>query len=289
MPIPIPDLDDRNYDQLYKEITGLITRYFPDFTNIGPSDPAMTLNELYCYIFANASSQINQITAETRLNFGVLLGIDKVYGRPPEEAQKLALAALAGIDRAITAKDIITIIKKTSGDPLAGYSEPVTRAFVLPGEQVKVFVVQKGAVTGGITAGHKGDLRRLYTCLRKTCPIGARFLLQHAPVLNFDLTAEISKYRDSTIPESNLISEVKNTLNNFFDPLKGGSTGTGWEFGRTISRSEIYSLLEGIKGIDHLKSLRIKASLDPNYTGADELQPPVGGLVKLKSLSVTVK
>ncbi|MCL1872566.1 MAG: hypothetical protein FWF85_00430 [Clostridiales bacterium] len=288
MPIPIPDLGDRNYDQLLSETSRVIDRYFPEYSDIGPSDPATTVNELFCYLFDIASSQLNRISAETRLNFAVLLGIEKVYGRPPEEAVRLALNSLSRIERAVTADDIVTVIKNTSQTPKAGYSEPVVRAYVLSGAPVTVFVVQKGAVTGGITTGHKQDLILLYKALRTSSPICTRYLLRHAPVLTFDLALEISKRRDSTLPEASLITKAKNTLSAFFDPLKGGDSGTGWEFGRAVSRSEIYGLIERIPEVDHVDLLRIKESAKPNYEGADELQPALGGLVKMKQPTIKV-
>lgn len=289
MPITTPDLDDRNYEQLYSEAMGVITRYFPQYAGLGPADPAMALVELFCYYFSGVSYDINRITAETYQNFAALLGIEKVYGQAPEEALRLALASLSTIGRAITAEDIVTVVKRASQDPLAGYSEPVARACVLYGEPVSVFVVQKGAATGEIKKGHQEDLRRLYKTLRACCPIGARFLLRHAPVLSFDVETEIVKRQDSTLPDSNLIKDVKEALTGFFNPLKGGDMGSGWEFGRAVSRSEIYGLIEGIAAVDHVSTLRIKQSSQYNYSDADELHPAPGGLVNLKQSSITIR
>jgi len=295
MPIPIPNLDDRNYDQLLNETMNVITRYFPGYAGIGPSDPAMTVNDLFAYLFDIAFYQINRITPETRQNFAALLGIEKDPGRPPEEAIRLAIASLSQINRAVTAGDIADLIKNTTADPKV-YSEPVVRVCVLPGNPASVFAVQKGAVTGEITDRHKEDLRNLYFCLRACCPIGSRFLIQHAPVLNFNLTAEIVKRRDSTLLGSDLIEKVNNALAAFFDPITGGDSGTGWEFGRAVSRSEIYALMEGIPEVDHVNILWIY--YPGNILYYDELPPAgVGGLVqfsqtflvKLNQTFLTVK
>jgi uncharacterized phage protein gp47/JayE len=50
--------------------------------------------------------------------------------------------------------------------------------------------------------------------------------------------------------------EAKTKLNAFFHPLTGGPEKNGWDFGRDVSVSDIYVLLEDIDGIDHVENLR---------------------------------
>ena len=44
-------------------------------------------------------------------------------------------------------------------------------------------------------------------------------------------------------------------LRSFLHPLRGGPKREGWEFGRDVYISEIYELIEGIKGVDHVATL----------------------------------
>jgi len=286
MPIQIPNLDDRNYSQLLKETSGVITRYFPEYTDIGPSDPAIVLNELFCYLFDVAVYQINRITPNTRRNFASLLGIQDVDSRPPEESLRQALTKLSRIDRAVTIDDITAIVKKVSLD-LEICSEPVLRVYVIPGNPVRVFIVQQGAVSS-VASRHKIDLRSLYTYLRRCSPIGTRYLIRHAPMLSINVSAELVKRRDSTVSDTKLATEVKNKLSSFFDPFKGGISGNGWEFGRSASRGEIYGLIESVAGVDHVRSILVKKATTSGYTAIDTLQPEEGGLIRLVSPSVTV-
>ncbi|OPX86524.1 MAG: Baseplate J-like protein [Pelotomaculum sp. PtaB.Bin104] len=46
-------------------------------------------------------------------------------------------------------------------------------------------------------------------------------------------------------------------LNAVLHPLTGGSEGRGWEFGRFPQPSDLYALLEGIEGVDHVEALSI--------------------------------
>jgi hypothetical protein len=46
-------------------------------------------------------------------------------------------------------------------------------------------------------------------------------------------------------------------LERFLHPLLGGPRGDGWAFGRVPYRSDLYALIEGIAGVDHIRDLRV--------------------------------
>jgi len=50
--------------------------------------------------------------------------------------------------------------------------------------------------------------------------------------------------------------DVRKKLKAFFHPLTGGAEGKGWDFGRDVSASDIYALLENIEAIDHVENLK---------------------------------
>ena len=49
MPITLPDLDDRRYADLVEEARELLVAHAPALTNHNPSDPVVTLAELFAY------------------------------------------------------------------------------------------------------------------------------------------------------------------------------------------------------------------------------------------------
>ena len=54
---------------------------------------------------------------------------------------------------------------------------------------------------------------------------------------------------------------VLDRLNSFLSPLKGGgSDGNGWPFGRPVYLSEMYALLDQVKGVDYIKKLTLVRS-----------------------------
>ncbi|MCP5106290.1 MAG: putative baseplate assembly protein [bacterium] len=50
---------------------------------------------------------------------------------------------------------------------------------------------------------------------------------------------------------------AKEKLKAFFHPLTGGPLGSGWDFGRNVPVSDIYALLEGIDGLDHVEKMAL--------------------------------
>ena len=272
MPINIPNLDDRNYDQFYNEAMSVITRYYPDYAGMGLSDPVMVLAELFSYYFDVTSYQIDQISPQTWRNFATMIGVQGENARP-EELIRAALAELSSVKRAVTADDIETIIKRESIN--------VARVGVFPGDRLRIRVVAERK-----TDETEEELSRIYSLLRRCGPLCTRYDVQYAPVLGFEITAEVIKTRAMTLSDKSLSDTVKNKLNDFFSPLKGGG-GRGWEFGRAISRSEIFSLIEGVAGVDYVASIKINRS-GKTYVGDDELPLKQDELVQLDKTNITI-
>src|SRR6185295_2109993 len=75
MPIPNPILDDRSYQQLRDELVLRIPVYTPEWTDHNPSDPGITLIELFSFLGENLLYRFNQIPEAARLEFLRLLQI----------------------------------------------------------------------------------------------------------------------------------------------------------------------------------------------------------------------
>ncbi|MCL1848305.1 MAG: hypothetical protein FWF83_01330 [Clostridiales bacterium] len=290
MPIQIPNLDDRNYEQLMKETAGVIARYFPEYADIGPTDPAVAINELFGYLFDITMYQINRVTPEARKNFASLLGVPLSINQTPEEALRLAHTKLARINRMVTAADIEAVVRKESLDRET-YSEPVQRVWVrqneAAGEALHVFVVQEGALSY-VAYRHKEDVRHIYSLIRSRSPIGTRCLVAHAPVVQISLAAEIEKRKDSTISANRLSADIRDRLVAYIHPLIGGDGGDGWAFGKAVSRGDIYGVIEGMPGVDHVVSLAIKKSSEQFFGTTDTITPPIGGLLRLPSAQASI-
>src|SRR5688572_9292113 len=89
MPLPKPILDDRSYQQLRDELIRRIPVYNQEWTDHNPSDPGITLIELFAFLGENLLFRFNQIPEATRLAFLRLLQIPL---RPATAARALIAA-----------------------------------------------------------------------------------------------------------------------------------------------------------------------------------------------------
>ena len=73
MPLRVPNLDDRTFDDLVDEALAMLPRYAPAWTNHNPSDPGITLIELLAYFTELFIFRLNRVTKETKIRFLQLL------------------------------------------------------------------------------------------------------------------------------------------------------------------------------------------------------------------------
>lgn len=76
MPLQLPVLDDRNYEQLLEDAKRRIPSHTPEWTNFDvESDPGITLVQLFAFLTDNLLYRANRIPERNRLKFLQLLGI----------------------------------------------------------------------------------------------------------------------------------------------------------------------------------------------------------------------
>lgn len=82
--IPTPRLDDRTFRDLVDEAIRLIPQYCPEWTNFNPTDPGITLIELFAWLTEMTLYRLNQVPDRNYLAFLNLLGIEP---KPPQPAR----------------------------------------------------------------------------------------------------------------------------------------------------------------------------------------------------------
>lgn len=75
MPLPIPTLDDRRYQDLLDEALARIPVHNPEWTNFNKSDPGVTLIEVFAFLTENLLYRCNQVPERNRRKFLSLLGV----------------------------------------------------------------------------------------------------------------------------------------------------------------------------------------------------------------------
>ena len=90
MPLTIPTIDDRKYQDLLDEALARIPVHNPEWTNFNKSDPGVTLIEVFAFLAENILYRSNQIPERNRLKFLSLLGVPL---RPASSARGLVTFA----------------------------------------------------------------------------------------------------------------------------------------------------------------------------------------------------
>lgn len=88
MPITLPNLDDRAYADLVEEARALIPAYESGWTNFNPSDPGITLVELFAYLTEMLLYRLDRVTEANVRAFLKLLNEPDWKPKPDEPLSK---------------------------------------------------------------------------------------------------------------------------------------------------------------------------------------------------------
>src|SRR5262245_41790133 len=75
MPLDIPNLDDRRFQDLVDEARRLIPRYCPRWTDHNLSDPGITLIELFATLVESLIYRLNRVPDTSYITFMALMGV----------------------------------------------------------------------------------------------------------------------------------------------------------------------------------------------------------------------
>ena len=271
MSIPLPELDDRTWDQLVAESRALIPTHDRSWTDHNPADPGITLIELLAWLTEMLLFRLDRLPDAYYRNFLRLLnGGDWQPGADLEEDLRATVIGLRRRHRAVTAEDYEVLARRAvegvarsrcvrRRDLEVASEAARTRdmpghlsVVVVPAEQSANPVSEPGAPRPSAelleTVWKYLDGRRLLTARHHVVgPI-------YAPV-----TVAITAWARPGVPfedppggdgEPGLEQQVVAAVTRFLDPLEGGDAGTGWPFGRAVYVSELHRLLDGIEGLD---------------------------------------
>lgn len=75
MPLNIPNIDDRRYQDLVRDTLARVPVHTPEWTQLGESDPGVTLVELFAFLIESLLYRANRVPEVSRLKFLRLLGV----------------------------------------------------------------------------------------------------------------------------------------------------------------------------------------------------------------------
>jgi hypothetical protein len=106
VPIPLPNLDDRSYADLLEEARTLLPSLAPEWTNHNPSDPGVTLVELFAWISEMLVWRTNQVPDQNvRVFLQLLNGPDWTPSGDLEADVSATVVSLRDDERAVTTAD----------------------------------------------------------------------------------------------------------------------------------------------------------------------------------------
>lgn len=291
--LPLPNLDDRTYDDLVQEALSLIPTYAPEWTNHNPSDPGITLIELFAYLTEMLNYRLNRVTNANKQAFLNLLISEKKYPlinekgelRPLDEKTlndkiRTEIVKLRKASRAVSSKDFEDLAMAANEEEVQKLQQKVARTRCLPRRNLElptphaVDLEQPGHVsviivptvpgnspspseyqpTKELLQAVKNFLEQKRLLTTRVHVVGATFL-----TIKVNITIGLKPGAKDTVKD-----QVVKELKKFFDPLTGGLQDKGWEFGRNIYISEIYQLLDRLPGVDYIKPTETKGQQAQN-------------------------
>ncbi len=281
MPVPQLNLDDRTFDQLVAEARALIPRYLPAWTDYNPSDPGITLLELFAFLIEAAIYQLDRVPEHSLERFAGLIGVQRSPGEPIEQTLRRALDVLAQRSRAVTAADFEALAVQANPAAVAR----ARAAIVSPSgfeQSVNVVIVP---VNPALSPVQWDSLRQqVFQFLAPRRLIATKLKVAPPDYTVLVLTVIAARDDRARLDAASLAGEIEQAVRTFLDPNHGGFDGAGWPFGRSVFRSELYRVIEGLGGVDHVRELRMNG--DENVAEIPLSSP--ASLVTLIGLSVSV-
>ncbi|MDJ0594335.1 MAG: baseplate J/gp47 family protein [Pleurocapsa sp. MO_226.B13] len=272
MPLELPNLDDRKYDDLVQEALSMIPTYAEKWTNHNPSDPGITLIEMFAYLTEMLLYRQNRVTAQNVHSFLKLLNGPQWQPSGTEEEalnrdKQDTIRKLRRQERAVSCQDFEDLAKKADSR--------VARVRCLPRRDLRrSFDIERAGHIGliivpkpreevnlsEIISKVKEDLderRLLTTRLHVVEPQYLKVRLQVTVALLPDIPADDIDIQNQDNEIQGIRNKVKKAIADFLDPFIGGEDQSGWPFGRNLFISEIYQLLDQLPGIDYVTSVEM--------------------------------
>jgi len=176
MPLQVPNLDDRTYDQLLEAALARLraSSQTGQWTDLSPSDPGRTLLELYAYLTETLLYRVNRIPVKLYVEFLRLMGVTMLppaaagvwltFSREDEGDQPVTIPAGTRVstgtqDDAPVFRTIETVTLAagaTSVNVMAYHYEQVEETTVITydGQQRLHYTVQRGPILAAIPGVH---------------------------------------------------------------------------------------------------------------------------------------
>ncbi|HKX26165.1 MAG TPA: hypothetical protein VJ302_00605 [Blastocatellia bacterium] len=290
MPLQLPNLDDRRYADLIEEARHLIPNFEPRWTNHNPSDPGITLIELFAYLTELLIYRLDRVTSRNVLSFLKLLNgtewdpfSEEDRAQPPESAERDQIAQRLESLSPEELLQLITVqlpktvsklrrleraVSSTDFEALAFEADPrVVRARCIPRRNLELDLKleRPGHVSLIVVAASDGGqvVKAVKQYLDPKPGLGkSRLLLTTRLHVVEPFFAEVGiEAKVMSLPDrkkESLEPEIVRAVTDFLNPLPDRARGSqGWPFGRNVYVSELFAMLDRLDGVDYVTSITL--------------------------------
>ena len=157
MPLTVPNLDDRKFQDLVDQAKRLIPRYCPEWTDHNVSDPGVALIELFAWMTDLLLYRVNQVPDKMYIKFLEMIGVQLKPPRSASAPVTFYLSAPQPVDVTIPQDtEVATVRTETSPAIVFTTEAPLT---LRPPVVLSAFTRVAAAESGAPWITH--DLRRL--------------------------------------------------------------------------------------------------------------------------------
>lgn len=289
MSLPLQNLDDITFEELVKEAKSLIPVYTSEWTNHNPSDPGITLVELFAWLCEMIIYRIDQIPEKNYLRFLNLFGIQLAEGEELASGIRRGVQQLSECTRAVTVEDYEMLAYRAlmeKPDIKENFPDISARTICLANRDMENKKSEDAEQFGHVSVILIVSTQNQSDLMKETYNIKqyVKQYLSERKVLTNRVHVVDPDYQDIKINmlvaarDKKLADTIRSVIEEHIDPIQGGEGKKGWPLGRNLYKSDLYYLVERIPGIDHVKQIELEApALKPHQ------------LIKLKELNIEVE
>lgn len=291
MTLPLPNLDDRTYNDLVEQARSLIPVECPEWTDHNPTDVGITLIELFAWLTEMVLYRVNQVPDDNIKTFLKLLNGPKWQLREDLQEDLQTAIQQTVLDlrkryRAVSVEDFeqLALIEwnqtqtlgaegivkraKCLGNRNLEETDPAKQKALAAGH-VSLIVVPEAPLTE-LTPHPTENLRQqLGMWLDERRLLTTRQHIVAPSYVPVNISAQLF-LEDGAVAQK-VQEKAINEIQTFFHPLASGAywDGKGWPFGRSVYVSELYKLLDNIPGVDYVEQVKLADSNPPSISLTD--------------------
>jgi hypothetical protein len=261
MPLTLPNLDQRRYDDLVREALDIIPVVAPEWTNHNASDPGITLVELLAWLAEIIIYRIDQIgDRQLAVFISLLTGRPAATDRPTAAQAEEAVAAIRRTTRAVTCADFEKLALECGGARvararcLAGYNLTTPTSNHRRDGHVSIVILPVREANESHPRPSPELMSDVRRCLEEFRLITTRIHVVAPHYVEVRVAANVILRENA--PEAEARENIRSALVRFLEVLP--EQGGGWPFGQDVYSSQLYDTIERQPGVDYVDDLTLE-------------------------------